>query len=304
VSGVVPDDPSTPSTPTHSGGGDATVGDVPSGPPPEADGDVDLMVDRAHSARIYDYILGGKDNYAADRVVADASLRLFPSLQISARANRAFMHRVARYLAVDIGIGQFLDIGTGIPTSPNLHEVVQGVIPAARVVYVDNDPLVLAHARALMMGHPLGRTTYIQGDCRNPDEIIAAPELRATLDLSDPVGLLLIAVMHFIPDDDQAYQVVRALVDALPSGSYLALTSATEDFDPETGARVRAQYAASGVQLRTRSLEETQRFFAGLDLVEPGVVQVHLWNPDPTDLPEPDFDPKDVGVYGGLARKA
>jgi len=266
-------------------------------------GAVDLMVDRAHSARIYDYILGGKTNYEPDRAVAEASMRLFPALQISARANRTFMHRVARYLAEDAGITQFLDLGTGIPTSPNLHEVVQAITPAARVVYVDNDPIVLAHARALLVGDPRGRTVFIQGDCRDPDGILAAPSLRATLDLSAPTALLLIAVVHFIADDEQAYQVVRTLTDALPSGSYFALTSATDDFDPETGARVREQYRASGVQLRTRTLAETNRFFDGLDLVDPGVVQVHLWNPTPADLCPAAFDPKDVGVYGGLARK-
>jgi hypothetical protein len=265
--------------------------------------EVDLMVDRAHSARIYDYILGGKTNYPPDRAVAEASIALFPAMRISARANRAFMTRVGAYLTAEAGITQFLDLGTGIPTSPNLHEVVQHNVPTARVVYADNDPIVLAHARALLVGNPAGVTSYVEADVREPESILTAPEVLSTLDLTQPTALLLIAVMHFVPDDEQAYRVVRTLVDALPSGSYLALTSATDDFDPETGARVREQYKASGVQLRTRTLAEATRFFDGLELVDPGVVQVHKWRPAPTDLRTPEFDPKDVGVYGGLARK-
>jgi hypothetical protein len=268
------------------------------------DDQLDLELGRPHSARVYDYLLGGKDNYPPDREVAEAAIELFPAIRVSARQNRAFMRRVARHLAADVGITQYLDIGTGIPTSPNLHEVVQEHQPAARVVYVDNDPIVLAHARALLVGDPRGRTRFIKADCREPRDILAAPDLRGTLDLEQPVALTAIAVMHFVPDDEQAYGIVRTLVDALPSGSYLGLTSATDDFDPETGARVRAQYAAGGVQLRTRSRAETERFFAGLDLVEPGVVQVHLWNPSLGDVSGRDLDPRNVGVYGGLARKA
>lgn len=265
--------------------------------------EVDLMVDRAHSARIYDYILGGKTNYQPDRAVAEASIALFPALRISARANRSFMTRVARYLTTEAGITQFLDLGTGIPTSPNLHEVVQHHVPSAHVVYADNDPIVLAHARALLVGNPAGVTSYVEADVRDPRSILDAEEVRATLDLTRPLAMMLIAVVHFLPDDEQAYEVVRDLVDALPSGSYLALTSATEDFDPEAGRRVREQYAKSGVQLRARTLAEAERFFDGLELVDPGVVQVHLWRPEGTDLGDVQFDPKDVGVYGGLARK-
>jgi SAM-dependent methyltransferase len=267
------------------------------------DDQLDLELGRPHSARVYDYLLGGKDNYPPDREVAEASIKLFPAIRVSAQQNRAFMRRVARHLAEDVGITQYLDIGTGIPTSPNLHEVVQEHQPAARVVYVDNDPIVLAHARALLVGDPRGRTSFIRADCRRPHDILDAPDLRATLDLDQPVALTVIAVMHFVPDDDEAYGIVRTLVDALPSGSYLGLTSATDDFDPETGARVRAQYAAGGVQLRTRTRAETERFFDGLELVDPGVVQVHLWNPTLADLAGPPLDPKNVGVYGGLARK-
>jgi hypothetical protein len=256
--------------------------------------EIDLMTDRAHSARIYDYILGGKTNYEADRAVADASMRHFPALATSAHANRGFMHRAAQWL-VEQGVRQFLDIGTGIPTSPNLHEIVHASAPEANVVYVDNDPIVLAHARALLTG--TGSTAYVDGDMRDPAAIMASPQVRETLDLGAPVAFMLIAVVHFIPDDDEAYRAVRSVVDLLPPGSYLALTSATDDFDPETGARVRAQYAASGVQLRTRTLAEAERFFDGLELVDPGVVQVHKWHNAETVV-----DPKAIGVYGGVAR--
>jgi SAM-dependent methyltransferase len=265
--------------------------------------ELDLEMDRPHSARIYDAILGGKTNYPADRAVAEASIELFPAMRVSAQQNRAFMHRVARFLAAEAGISQYLDLGTGIPTSPNLHEVVQRTTPEARVVYVDNDPIVLAHARALLVGDPRGRTSFIRGDVREPERILADPSVLDTLDLTAPTALTIIAVVHFIPDDDEAYRIVRTLVDALPGGSYLALTSATDDFDPETGARVRERYRAGGVELRTRTLAETERFFDGLELVDPGVVQVHRWKPVEIDSPQWSIDPKDVGVYGGLARK-
>lgn len=260
----------------------------------------DLLTDRAHSARIYDYILGGKTNYEADRVVADASMQYFPAIRISARANRAFMHRVARHLTAEHGIRQFLDIGTGIPTEPNLHQVAQAVAPDARVVYVDNDPIVLAHARALLASDRRGRTAYIDADLRQPEAILGAAELRDTLDLAQPTALTLIAITHFIEDDAEAYRVVQEVVKLLPSGSYLALTAATDDFDPETGARVREQYRSRGVPLRTRTKAETEQFFSGLELLDPGVVQVHRWRPDTEDIA---VDDKDVGVYGGVARK-
>jgi SAM-dependent methyltransferase len=265
--------------------------------------ELDLEMDRPHSARIYDAILGGKTNYPADRAVAEASIELFPAMRVSAQQNRAFMHRVARFLAAEAGIPQYLDLGTGIPTSPNLHEVVQEARPTARVVYVDNDPIVLAHARALLVGDPRGKTSFIKGDVREPDRILTDPQVLETLDLTAPTALTIIAVVHFIPDDDEAYRIVRTLVDALPGGSYLALTSATDDFDPETGARVRERYRAGGVELRTRTLAQTERFFDGLELVDPGVVQVHRWKPVEIDSPQWSIDPKDVGVYGGLARK-
>jgi hypothetical protein len=262
---------------------------------------VDLGTDRAHGARIYDYILGGKDNYETDRAAGKATLEVWPALRIHMQANRSFMHRVARHLAEEKGIRQFLDIGTGIPTSPNFHEVVQAIAPESRVVYVDNDPIVLVHARALMEGASAGRTAYIEADMREPEKILAAPALLDTLDLSRPLGLTLIAMVHFIEDDDEAYRVVRRMVDMLPSGSYFAAAVATDDFDPVVLARVQETYHAHGETLRWRTLAQAEKFFEGLELEEPGVVQIHKWHPDPMDVGR--ISDKDIAMYGGIARK-
>lgn len=279
-------------------------GDVSGGTPDNGDltsDSPDLSTERAHGARIYDYILGGKDNYAADRAAGDATLQVWPALRIHMQANRSFMHRVARYLAADKGIRQFLDIGTGIPTSPNFHEVVQAVAPECRVVYVDNDPIVLVHAQALMRSTPEGRTTYIEADMREPEKIISAPQLVNTLDLSRPVGLTLIAMVHFIEDDDEAYRVVKRIVDVLPSGSYFAAAIATDDFAPEVLAQVQEVYHSHGETLRFRSHAQAERFFEGLELEEPGVVQIHKWRPDAADVGN--IDDADIAMYGAIARK-
>lgn len=265
------------------------------------EGGLDLGFDRAHGARIYDYILGGKDNYELDRRAGDESLRVWPSLRIHMRAGRAFMHRVGRFLAAERGIRQFLDIGTGIPTQPNLHEVVQAIAPEARIVYVDNDPIVLAHARALMTSTPQGGTAYISADMREPDAILGASELRETLDLDQPIGLLLISMLHFIEDDEEALRVVRRVVDVLPSGSYFAATIATDEFAPEPLAMVREQYHAHGETLEWRTKEQAQRFFEGLELEEPGLVQMHKWRPDPVDVGK--IDDADIAMYGAVGRK-
>ncbi|MCO1659757.1 SAM-dependent methyltransferase [Pseudonocardia humida] len=268
----------------------------------ESDAEFDLQTDRAHGARIYDYILGGKDNYPADREAGDNSLKVWPALRVHMNANRAFMHRVGRYLAAECGVAQFLDIGTGIPTSPNLHDVVQLINPAARVVYTDNDPIVLAHARALMVGTPEGRTAYIDADMRDPQTILSAPEFREVLDLDRPIGLLLIAIVHFIEDDAEAYRVVNQVVDVLPSGSYLAMSIATDEFDPVPLAEVRRQYYEYGETLVFRERARALRFFDGLDLVEPGLVQVHKWHPDnAVDIGA--VADRDIAMYGAVARK-
>ncbi|MBB5159232.1 SAM-dependent methyltransferase [Saccharopolyspora phatthalungensis] len=261
----------------------------------------DLRTDRAHGARIYDYILGGKDNYAVDRAAAEATKQIWPALPVHMRANREFMHRAGRYLATECGIDQFLDIGTGIPTPPNLHEVVQEVRPQARVVYTDNDPIVLVHARALMSSTKQGRTAYVEADLRDPDTILASQEFRQTLDPSRPIGLMLIAVVHFIEDDDEALDVVRRIIDVLPSGSYVAATIATDDFAPEMLAEVRRTYHEHGETLRWRSHAQAAQYFHGLDLVEPGIVQMHKWRPDndtARNVPE-----ADIAMYGAIAHK-
>ncbi|WP_216893121.1 SAM-dependent methyltransferase [Nocardia alni] len=260
---------------------------------------LDLGLDRAHGARIYDYILGGKDYYDLDRAAGEESLRAWPALRVRMRANREFMHRAARFLAAERGIRQFLDIGTGIPTRPNLHEVVQAIAPETRIVYADNDPIVLAHARALMSSTQQGRTTYINADMREPESILAAPQLRETLDLDEPVGLLLIAMLHFIEDDQEALRVVRQVIDALPSGSYFATTIATDDFDPEPLAKVRDLYHAHGETLEWRTKAQAQEFFTGLELEEPGLVQMHKWRPDSSNEGIADSD---IAMYAAVAR--
>ncbi len=273
--------------------------DGPAGP-----GEVDLQTDRPHPARVYDYLLGGKDNFAADRAAAEAGLQANPNSRIPPRENRAFLRRAVRFLAREAGVGQFLDIGTGIPTSPNVHEIAQDIEPRARIVYVDNDPIVLAHARALLTVGPAGKAAYIDADLRDVEGILGSADLRDTLDLSQPVALLLIAIMHFIPDEDDPWGLARRLLAALPSGSFLALSHLTGDFDPAAWEGVAAVYRRSGVIMQVRSRPEIEKFFAGLDLIEPGVVSLPRWRPDPGDIGRPDM-PGDaaVSVYGGVARK-
>jgi trans-aconitate methyltransferase len=254
----------------------------------------------AHSARVYNYILGGKDNYPPDRAAAERMLANWPKLRTSMRENRRFMHRVVRHLAAEHGIRQFLDIGTGIPTTPNLHEIAQGVAPDSRIVYADNDPIVLAHAGARLVGTPQGRLTYIHADLRDPEAILDAPELRDALDLDRPVGLSIIAVLQFITDDQQAYDLVERYLSRLAPGSFLALSTVTTDSNP-TQKKVVSEYKTRGMPARERTKAEVERFFNGLELIEPGVRLIHRWRPDP-DLDEA-VDDADIGMYGGVARK-
>jgi hypothetical protein len=255
----------------------------------------------AHSARIYDYIIGGKDHYAADKEAGDAMVREWPALPVHMRANRDFMHRAVRHLAEEAGIRQFLDIGTGIPTSPNLHEIAQSVAPESRVVYVDNDPLVLALSRDLLAGTPEGRTSYIEADMIDPASILDAPQLRDTLDLGRPVALTVIAIVHFVLDEDDAVGIVRRLLDPLPSGSHLAMSIGTAEFAPEEVGRVAREYAARGMPMRLRTRAEAEEFFEGLDLVDPGITQVHKWHPDGTETEQ--IRDEDIAMYGAVARK-
>jgi S-adenosyl methyltransferase len=265
---------------------------------------VDLQIERPHPARVYDYLLGGKDNYAADRAAAGEGLKANPNSRIPPRENRAFLRRAVRFLAREAGISQFLDIGTGIPTSPNVHEVAQDIEPQARVVYVDNDPIVLTHARALLTSSPAGKVAYIDSDLRDVGKIVSSPDLNEALDLSRPVALLLIAIMHFIPDADDPYGLSGRLLAGLPSGSYLALSHLTGDFDPVAWEGVAAVYRRGGVTLQVRSRPQIERFFAGLDLIDPGVVSLPRWRPNPGDMGQasPPGDAA-VSVYGGVARK-
>ncbi|MFI7604652.1 SAM-dependent methyltransferase [Micromonospora sp. NPDC049366] len=252
-----------------------------------------------HSARVYDWWLGGKDNFAVDRAMGSALIEAIPTLRTMAKENRRFVHRVARYLVGEAGIRQFIDVGTGIPTRPNLHEVAQSVAPETRVVYVDNDPIVLAHARALMISTPEGRSEYIHADLRQPEKILVDARLTDTLDLTRPVALTLIAVLMLLRDADDPAGKLRTLMDALPSGSYLAITHPTADFNPaEMNAAVAA--ATQGrMTLVPRTRAEVERFFAGWDLVDPGVVPVMAWRPE-HGAPE---DPHAAYYWAGLARK-
>ncbi|MFF1908145.1 SAM-dependent methyltransferase [Kitasatospora sp. NPDC058218] len=252
-----------------------------------------------HSARVYDYWLGGKTNFPPDRAMGQAIEQAVPSVKAMAKENRAFQGRAVRYLAREQGIHQFLDLGTGIPTSPNTHEIAEAVSPGTRVVYVDNDPIVLAHARALMVSTPASRTTYIHADLGKPTELLGDPALTSTLDLDRPVGLLMIAVLMLVADEDDPWAKVAALRDALPSGSCLALTHPTQDFDPESVAKVAEAARAGGMTLVPRTREEVARFFDGWELIEPGVAPVMAWRPDG----EPPADPTAAYYWGGVARK-
>jgi hypothetical protein len=250
-----------------------------------------------NSARMYDYWLGGKDNYAADRQLADLFLQKIPSMREMARANRDFVNRATHALAA-LGVRQFLDIGTGIPTSPNLHETAQGVAPDAHVVYADNDPVVLAHARALMISNEVGQVAYIDADVRKPEAILADEELREQLDLQRPVALMLIAVLMLIDDAEDIHSAVGKLRDALPSGSYLALTHPTADFDPPVVGEVTDSARASGMTFVPRSKDEVARFFGDWELLEPGLVPVRAWRPDGEVE-----DPESAWYWAAVAKK-
>ena len=238
-----------------------------------------LQLDRPHGARVYDYFLGGKDNFAIDRQAAEHLLEAFPGFRTAALSNRMWMHRAARY-AAEQGITQFLDIGTGIPTSPNLHEVVQEVAPQARIVYADNDPIVLAHSRALLTSGPKGKTAYLEADVTDPRSIIESDEVRETLDLSKPVALSLVGVFHYLPDALKPYDLVKQLVEPLAPGSLLIFSHCTPDFAPDLWERAIQVYKADGGDAQVRSKEEVARFFDGLELVEPGVSVPFQWHPD------------------------
>jgi hypothetical protein len=258
---------------------------------------------RMHPARRYDYYLGGKDNFEADRTNAEMLAEVYPAARTTAVENRKFLRRAVHMLAAEAGIRQFLDIGTGLPTRPNVHEVAQGVAPESRVVYVDNDPIVLVHARALLTSSAAGRTAYVDADLRNPQDVLDDPDVRGTLDLTQPVALMLVAVMHFITDDMNPYGIVEKLVGAMPPGSYLVMSNGTFDLlPPDVAATLAAAFARSGEPTAPRTRDEFARFFRGHELVEPGIVPVVEWRPDDDPVTRP--SPAEAAVYAGVARIA
>jgi hypothetical protein len=240
----------------------------------------DIDTSRPHSARMYDYYLGGKDHFEVDKQAAETVAAVYPGIFVCARENRSFMHRATRVLAREHGIRQWLDIGTGIPTEPNLHQVAQSVVPDARVVYADNDPLVLKYAERLMRSTSQGRTAYIEADVKDPTFLLNAPILSEVLNLNEPVALSLNALMHFITDEQDPYGIVNRLLDALPSGSALALSHCTPDLDPTTWQKVTDVYTNAGTPVQFRSRADVARFFDGLELLDPGITMGHRWRPD------------------------
>jgi hypothetical protein len=279
------------------------AGHVPRDKVPNVDnGDSRQRIDtsKPHAARMYDYFLGGKDNFAADRETAQKALAAWPAIRVASRENRAFLGRAVRYLAAEAGITQFLDVGSGLPGVGNVHEVAQQVNPAARVVYVDNDPIVLSHGRALLVSKPEGKSVYIDADMREPEKILAHPLTRDTLDFTKPIALMVVSVLHFFTNDDEVRRIVRPLVDALPSGSYFAASHATAEFAPAAAEAGRA-YTRGGVDVIGRDHDVfADLVFDGLTLVPPGVVVVSEWRPDPGALPPPRAD---VSMNGAIARK-
>ncbi len=256
-----------------------------------------------HSARVYDYWLGGKDNYAADRLLAERILTAIPRQRRHVQANRAFMVRAVRHLVRDAGVRQIVDIGAGLPTRPAVHEIAHSIAPDTRVVYVDNDPIVMAHAEALMTSPRPGQVGYVLGDLRDPASILAAPALRNLLDPDRPTAVLLLAMLMSLPDSEQPGRIVRDLMAPLAPGSHLVATHTTADFDPAAMAAHVAAATEAGMPFTPRSRAEFERFFTGLDLVEPGIVPVLRWRPEPAgpEATEP-VDPHSVFIWAGVGR--
>ena len=251
----------------------------------------------AHIARIQDYWLGGKDHFAVDRAAGDEAIAALPDMVASVRNTRAFLGRTTRFLVAEAGMRQFLDIGTGIPTALNTHEVAQGIAPESRIVYVDNDPMVLAHARALLTSHPNGMTSYIDADLRDAGPILT--EAEGLLDFGRPIGVILMAVLQFIPDDADPWAIVATIMDAVPSGSYLVISHPASDIQAAAMAGMAQRLnSVMKQQVKPRSKEEVGRFFDGLELVEPGIIRCPEWRPD---------NPADAAgkstMWGGVARK-
>jgi S-adenosyl methyltransferase len=265
-------------------------------PVPRKELQIDTRV--AHSARFWNYLLGGRDNYAVDREAADQILLLIPSLRDTVRAERRFLIRAVQYLAGEARIRQFLDIGTGLPTAGNTHEVAQVVAPESRIVYVDNDPLIMAHARALLTSTPEGATDYVHADIREPDIILA--EAARTLDFAQPVGLMLLGILNFILDTDQAHAIVDQLLAALCPGSYLVISHPTAEIDGAAMSEAMRFWNESGAApIVARSRQQLIHFFGGLELLAPGVVSCSRWRPDPSEIGVP----AEVFHFSGVGRK-
>ena len=250
----------------------------------------------AHPARVYDYWLGGKDNFQADRDAAEQAVAAYPNILPGVQANRAFLRRAVEYLAGEQGIRQFLDIGTGLPTNDNTHQIAQAIAPESRIVYVDNDPIVLTHARALLTSTPEGVTSYVDADARDTATILA--EAAQVLDFSQPIGVMALLILQYIPDADHPGELISTIMDAMPSGSYLTVTDTTRDIHPDQGAAVthRLNARMGPAQLTMRTREEILTYFDGLNLVEPGLVSVPHWRPVTEH-------PGLLNAYAGVARK-
>jgi S-adenosyl methyltransferase len=261
----------------------------------------EINASEPHPARVYDYFIGGKNHFAADRETAAEVLRRSPAAHIAARENRSFLGRAVWYLTAEAGVRQFLDIGSGLPTTNNVHQVAQEIAPAARVVYVDNDPLVLTQARALLTSAPEGRTAYIHADLRDPGAILSHPDTRAVLDFGQPIALMLVAILHFVPDEFQPAEIIATLVDALPSGSYLVASHLTTEHDPDATAAGQQTMREAGMTMQKRdSGVFADLAFSGLELVPPGVTLASEWRPAGIG-PRP--APSAVNCYAGVARK-
>ncbi|MCH6160747.1 SAM-dependent methyltransferase [Streptomyces marispadix] len=264
----------------------------------------EIDTSRPHSARMYDYYLGGKDWYPVDEEAAEKVLQVCPQIRRTAETNRSFMHRATRTLAAEYGVRQFVDIGTGIPTPPNLHQVAQEVAPDARVVYADHDATVLEYAHVLMRSTSEGRTAYISADVRE-DPILDSPQLREVIDLDQPVALSLVALLHFVPDDYGPYEIVGGLLEKLAPGSFLVLSHCTNDFDPVAWQGVKKVYDAGGTTVQFRTRQEVERFFDGLELIDPQVTAAHDWRPDePVEVTGEEAELlRSAALYAGVGRK-
>ncbi|GAA3257836.1 SAM-dependent methyltransferase [Nonomuraea helvata] len=257
-----------------------------------------------HPARIYDYLLGGKDNFAADREAAEQLVAISPGTREGVRAHRAFLRRAVRHLVGEARIGQFLDIGAGLPTLGNVHEIAQEAIPDARVVYVDNDPIVLTHGRALLTSSPTGVTEVIEADLRRPQDILTHPDVLSVLDFSRPIALIMAGVLHFVADAEDPYASVEQFKEAVPSGSHLLLSHITLDFAPQVSSdEFSKPYDNSAARMVPRTRADVLRFFDGWRLISPGVVEVVDWRPDEDEYQEPIPGGGHAWAYGGIAVK-